>query len=285
MQDCLGASNHQVPEVSVNVSDRARPEPASNEPASGTHRISGRPPTGVLGSKAGQLVPLERDGRDKKRAVSGPIEGRRAKFIRVDEDVELVRRCQRGDRAAFLQLFRRHRADVVRLIHRMLGPSADLEDLVQEVFLQVHRSVAAFRGSSRFTTWLYRVTVNVVLMHRRALRSRPRLAAEDEGPPVVDSAPLPDEQFARDARVRAFYRLLERLSEKKRTVFVLHEIEGLSPGEISALVGAPVLTVRTRLFYARREVQQLMADEPELQNLVRDSAERTAPVEASRRPI
>src|SRR6187402_1642958 len=115
----------------------------------------------------------------------------RAKLVRVDDDEELVRRCREGDRNAFIQLFRRHRDDVVRLVHRMLGPSADLEDMVQEVFLQVHRSVSAFRGSARFSTWLYRVTVNVVLMHRRSARSRPRFALDSEVPPMIDSDPLP----------------------------------------------------------------------------------------------
>lgn len=271
-------------QVSVNVAENDYPEPGADEPVSGAHRIGSHPLLGLVDAR-GPASPPGPEVPHKKRGVGGPTGARRAKFTDVDEDVELVRRCQRGDRSAFLQLFRRHRADVVRLIHRMLGPSADLEDLVQEVFLQVHRSVSAFRGSSRFTTWLYRVTVNVVLMHRRALRSRPRLAAEDEAPPMVDAAPLPDEQMARDARVRAFYRLLDRLSEKKRLVFVLHEIEGLSPSEISPLVGAPVLTVRTRLFYARREVQQLLEDEPELQNLVRDPEERGLSTQASRRSV
>jgi RNA polymerase sigma-70 factor (ECF subfamily) len=114
---------------------------------------------------------------------------------------------------------------------------------------------------------LYRVTVNVVLMHRRSLRSRPSFASDADDYEAVDAGPLPDEHAARNSRVRAFYRLLDKLSEKKRTVFVLHEVEGLSPAQISELVSAPVLTVRTRLFYARREVVQLLADEPELRLL------------------
>jgi RNA polymerase sigma-70 factor (ECF subfamily) len=64
--------------------------------------------------------------------------------------------------------------------------------------------------------------------------------------------------------MRAFDRLLARLAEKKRTVFILHELEGLPPSEIATIVGAPVLTVRTRLFYARRELEAMLADEPSL---------------------
>ena len=74
----------------------------------------------------------------------------------------------------------------------------------------------------------------------------------------------PDEDVERRERVRAFARLLDRLAEKKRVVFILHELEGLPPEEIGKIVGAPVLTVRTRLFYARRELEAMLGDEPSL---------------------
>ena len=135
----------------------------------------------------------------------------------------------------------------------MLGTSRDLDDVVQNVFVQVHRSLQTFRGDSRLSTWLHRLTVNVVLMHRRSLRSRPVLTGDP-----------PDDDAARRERMRAFERVLAKLSDKKRIVFVLHELEGVSPAEIAQIVGAPVLTVRTRLFYARREVEALLASEPSL---------------------
>jgi RNA polymerase sigma-70 factor (ECF subfamily) len=140
--------------------------------------------------------------------------------------------------------------------------------VVQEVFVQVFRSMKDFRGQSKFSTWIHRVAVNVVLMHRRAARSRPSYT--EELPPEHtpdDNSVLPDEDADRRARVRVFAKLLDQLAEKKRTVFVLHEIEGISPQEIAAIVGAPVLTVRTRLFYARRELEALMAAEPALASL------------------
>ncbi len=188
----------------------------------------------------------------------------------VSDVDDLVARCTRGDELAFRALFRQHRNDVARLVHRMLGPTADLDDVVQEVWLQVHRSIKDFRRQARFSTWLYRVTVNVVLMHRRAARSRPAFVDAPETYVAKDRDPLPDEQVARIARVRALERLLDRLSEKKRTVFVLHELEGIAPMEIAKIVGAPVLTVRTRLFYARRELAAMMHEEPVLATLVRE---------------
>lgn len=185
---------------------------------------------------------------------------------------ELVRRAQRGERTAFAELFRRHRSDVSRLVFRMLGPTADAEDVVQEVFLQVHKSLGEFRGQAKFTTWLHRVTVNVVLMHRRAARSRPVFSGEPLSDAEPDRRLLPDEDAARHARIAAFRRLLDRLPEKKRTVFILHEIEGKSPAEIAEMVDAPVLTVRTRLFYARRELAEMMRDEPALSQLAAELA-------------
>lgn len=178
---------------------------------------------------------------------------------------ELLRRAGAGDAAAFRDIFIRHRADVARLVYRMLSGPADLEDVVQEVFIQVFRSLKDFRGQSKFSTWLHRVTVNVVLMHRRSARSRPVLAEEVPSDIAADDRqPLPDEDAERCERMRAFQRLLGRLAEKKRIVFVLHELEGLAPGEIAEIVGAPVLTVRTRLFYARRELEAMLAEEPSL---------------------
>jgi len=176
----------------------------------------------------------------------------------------LVALCRAGDAVAFRQLFREHRVTVTRLVHRMLGSSADLEDLVQEVFVQVHKSLGSFRREAQLGTWIYRIAINVVLMHRRAQKSRP---AAVSGPPdasAVDESALPDEQLARRRRVGALYRLLDRMSEKKRTVYVLHELEGLTPAEIAKVVGAPVLTVRTRLFYARRTLLAELPHEPAL---------------------
>lgn len=180
----------------------------------------------------------------------------------------VVARAQRGDRAAFAELFRRHRADVARLVFRILGRPADVEDVVQDVFFQVHKSLGDFRGQSRFGTWLHRVTVNVVLMARRSARSRPVFAEPPAREPASPHAIAPDEEVARNRRVAAFQRLLERLPEKKRVVFILHELEGMAPAEIATVVDAPVLTVRTRLFYARKELCDLMQAEPSLAGLL-----------------
>jgi RNA polymerase sigma-70 factor, ECF subfamily len=182
----------------------------------------------------------------------------------LDED-RLIARAAAGETSAFRELYEHNRADVARLVYRMLGPRSDMEDVIQEVFVQVYKSLRDFRGQAKFSTWLHRVTVNVVLMVRRAAKSRPVFADEPASDGALRSGDIaPDEDAERRERVRAFGRLLDRLADKKRIVFVLHELEGIAPGEIARIVGAPVLTVRTRLFYARRELEAMLADEPAL---------------------
>ena len=200
---------------------------------------------------------------------TGPHMTRESSSTRDASDADdVVSRAAAGEPEAFRTLFVRHKSDVARLVYRMLNAPADLEDVIQEVFVQVFRSLKDFRGQAKFSTWLHRVTVNVVLMHRRSARSRPVLTEELPGELVADDhQTLPDEDVDRRERMRAFQRLLSRLADKKRIVFVLHELEGLAPAEIAEVVGAPVLTVRTRLFYARRELEAMLAEEPTLAGL------------------
>jgi len=188
----------------------------------------------------------------------------------MDPDAALISRAKEGDTTAFAQIFARHRGTVARVVFRMIGPSADAEDVVQEVFLNVYRSLPSFRGDSKFSTWLYRLATNVTRMYLRRGRSRPRFADVEvpetrrDGPPPE----TPDVQIERAERVRALYRLLDRLSEKKREVLVLHDLEGVPAKEIAATLEIPVLTVRTRLFYARKELYAALAAEPSLEGVI-----------------
>ncbi|WP_437596617.1 RNA polymerase sigma factor [Sorangium sp. So ce590] len=239
------------------------------------HDLSRRPALVVSPSSS-----MSAEGADRLPPVTEP-----------DDVGEWIRRFQSGDPTAFAEIFRRYRRDVARLVFRMLGPTADAEDVIQEVFIQVHRSLGDFRGQSKFSTWLHRVTVNAVLMTRRAARSRPVFAGEPSIHLEADRGMLPDEDAARARRIDAFRRVLERLPEKKRVVYVLHELEGIAPTEIAEIVGAPVLTVRTRLFYARREIEAMMRAEPALAQLAvelaeggADKVDATGP-EATREPV
>ncbi|HZS41994.1 MAG TPA: sigma-70 family RNA polymerase sigma factor [Polyangia bacterium] len=175
----------------------------------------------------------------------------------------LVERCQRGEREALGEFYRRYRQDVTRNLTRVLGPGrGDLEDVLQDVFIEAFRAIGRFRGDSKLSTWLYRVCINVALQR---LRKRKRLAevpADDVAESVSDQTP--ERGLDSRRRLDAVYRILDHLSPKKRVVFVLHEIEGREPKEIAGIVGAPVLTVRTRLHYARKEFYARAAAEPKL---------------------
>jgi RNA polymerase sigma-70 factor (ECF subfamily) len=164
----------------------------------------------------------------------------------------LIDRCRQGEREALGEFYRTYRQEVTRNLYRVLGPSrGDLEDVLQEVFIEVFRSIARFRGDSKVSTWLYRVCVNVALQRLRKRRRLAEVSADELSEPA--SSATPERALDNRRRLDAVYRVLDELSPKKRVVFILHEIEGREPREIASIVGAPVLTVRTRLHYARKE--------------------------------
>jgi RNA polymerase sigma-70 factor (ECF subfamily) len=141
---------------------------------------------------------------------------------------------------------------VYRVVSRLAG-GKDVEDLVQEVFVVVHRRLPEYRGDARLTTWLFRIAYRVVGAHVRRDRLRRRVlhffGFESEGP--APAFQRTEAERLHEARlVRA---ALERLSFEKRSALVLFEVEGWSGDEIAAAVGAPVATVYTRLLHARRE--------------------------------
>jgi RNA polymerase sigma-70 factor (ECF subfamily) len=136
-----------------------------------------------------------------------------------------------------------------------------MEDVIEEVFVQLYKSLRHFRGQSEFRTWLYRVTVNVVLSGRAA-RNGPAFGSEPPEEPSPPSADVVgDENAERHERVRAFESLLSRLTDEKRTVFVLHELEEIALEEIAEIVGAPMDTVRRRLLDAHSELEAMLVGE------------------------
>ncbi len=184
----------------------------------------------------------------------------------VNGEDAIVERAKRGDRAAFRSLFLAYRQQVARVIQRLV-PREEVEDVAQEVFLHVFRSLPSFRGESRFSTWLHRLALNVARMHVRRGKSRPKLAlAGHDERKVLDqpSFATPATEAERNARVRALHRLLAELSDKKREALVLHDLEGMPADEIAELLAIPVMTVRTRVFYARKELYAALAQDPAL---------------------
>src|SRR5262249_37697608 len=152
-------------------------------------------------------------------------------------------------------LYRTYAAKVGRWAARLGGPSIEVEDVVQEVFLVAKRRLVSFRadGGGSVTTWLFRAPERIVKAARRKQRRR-RLfggAPADEAAATAIAGPIPSDELERRQEIAHVYRVLDRLPERQRKVLILFELEGLSTHEIAALIGARVGTVRVWLYRAR----------------------------------
>lgn len=177
-----------------------------------------------------------------------------------DLDLAIIARARAGEPDAYQALFRLHVARVHRLVHRLAGPSADLDDLVQTVFVEGFRSLPAFRGEALFSTWLGRIAVRVTGRHRR--RPALRLVPLDQAGPVRRDTPGPE--LGVDARRRLAHldAMLAALSTKRRTAFVLHVLEGHPVEEVAAMLGTSVSAVKVRVHDARREIERRARRDP-----------------------
>lgn len=195
------------------------------------------------------------------------------------DDDGLIARCLREDRAALTELYKRHRAQALRFIRHAARNSQDVDDILQEVFVEVARSLRHYEGRAAFSTWLHRICVRTAV---RFVKRRHRQVGEPEpeGPRAdpADPGMGPHEGTETAERQRRIARLVEQLAPKKRTVLVLHDLEGVPAQRIAELVGAPVLTVRTRLFYARKELAALAVQDPMLAEFFDDGLD--GPVDA-----
>jgi len=174
-----------------------------------------------------------------------------------------IRRAQQGDAAAFERLYQLHKGRVYSLCLRMLGNPAEAEDLAQEAFLQLFRKVATFRGESAFSTWLHRLTVNVVLMHLRK-KVLPQVPIDEpvepdeagEGPRWEPGAEDPVLVGSID-RV-TLEEAIAKLPHGYRLVFILHDVEGYEHNEIAALLDCSVGNSKSQLHKARLRLRDLL---------------------------
>ncbi len=144
---------------------------------------------------------------------------------------------------------------VRRAVGHLAGPNLDADDLVQDVFVQAMKRRDSFEQRSSVQTWLYGIALRVVGNARRRARFRRLLGLEAAHQPRTPE-PTPD-HLLESAKSRAIvHRVLDRLPEKKRTVLILHELEGVPGEEIARIVGCPLGTVWTRLYHARRDFQR-----------------------------
>jgi RNA polymerase sigma-70 factor (ECF subfamily) len=176
----------------------------------------------------------------------------------------LAEACRSGDRAALERLFREQVRTIEGVLVRLVGPSPDLEDLVQTTFLEALRSLARYRGEASLATWVTRIGVHVAYHHLRRGARRPA-PLELVADLISDGEPEPGERLD-ERRLRArLYQLLDRIKPKKRIALLLYVVEGHSVEEVAALTGASRTAVKSRLFFARRELAALVKRDPLLQ--------------------
>jgi len=174
----------------------------------------------------------------------------------------LVQRAQCGDEQAFATLFQLHKKRVYSVCLQMTKDVADAEDLTQEAFMQVFRSINSFRGDSAFSTWLYRVAVNTVLMKLRRRKSPPVLSLDE--PISSDSPSLKREVGKEDLSLSgaidriALRRAIEELPGGCRQIFDLHEVEGYQHHEIAELLRCSIGNSKSQLHKAKMKMRDLL---------------------------
>jgi RNA polymerase sigma-70 factor (ECF subfamily) len=180
-------------------------------------------------------------------------------------DEELVARCQAGDTECFNDLIRRWERPIYALAYRTIGHDEDARDVVQEAFLRAFRGIRAFKGEARFSSWLYRITLNLCRDWVRRQKRAPLV----QPPNGVDATELADrleagdqveDEVARRDLNRMVARAMATLSDEQRTAIVLKEYHGLTFQEIADVQGVPLSTVKTRLYQGltmlRRELEK-----------------------------
>lgn len=242
---------------------RARPFPrlAARVPIEAVDSLE----RGALGAGANELVikgPWSASGRRLRRE-------RAAARVADEIGADLVRRWRSGDEAAFSEIFNRYRSLVFGVLSHLMPNDPELEDVVQGAFVEVFRSLGSFEGRSKLSSWIARVALHVGYHHLRRRKSRPADYQAERGvPELADDSSRADPARAAEAaevmgRVHA---ILETLAPKKRTVFLLNDLQGLPQEEVAEIVGVRIATVRTRLFYARREFWKKAAKDPVLRD-------------------
>jgi len=184
------------------------------------------------------------------------------------DDVLLVDRCLGGEEAAARELFRRHRAGVHACLFRMLGSNRDMDDLLQEVFLQVFQSLRGWRAEASLATWIDRIAVRVVYRYLAGRKAAPPPLGLVDDDAIAVGPGGARRAMAREG-VRRLYAALERMSPAARVAFVLFEIEGRSMAEVAEATGASVTATKLRVWRGRRALEAAAAEDPVLREYLK----------------
>jgi RNA polymerase sigma-70 factor (ECF subfamily) len=205
----------------------------------------------------------------EKPMISPPVAEREndAESAEID-DLVLVRRAQGEDTDAYDQLVRRYQERVYATVYHMTSNHEDAHDLVQETFIKAFRALKSFKGDSSFYTWVYRIAVNKTINFLKQRKNRVHVSLNDvdfnaeNDPDLV--ALVSEKTPRRDLNLLELQEKLNgamlKLSEHHRMVVTLHDIQGLSHEEIGKIMDCNVGTVRSRLFYARQQLQAYLSE-------------------------
>lgn len=189
--------------------------------------------------------------------MTSDLEDRRARAsVVAAESADHIAACRRGDRNALEAVFRAHAPQVARLLKRIVGPSSEVEDLLQETFAAAITAFPSFRGEAAVATWLHRIAIHVAHQHLRRPRHRREVALPDEEEVAPETTPEERELSAR------LYVHLDALDPAKRVALILYVIEGHTVDEIAVLVGASRTATRSRIFWGRRALLRALKRDP-----------------------
>lgn len=186
----------------------------------------------------------------------------------ASQDALLVKKVQAGEVQAFDRLVTKYRERLYGVVYNLVSNSEDASDITQDAFIKAFRSISKFKGKSSFFTWLYRIAVNLALTHMRKTRMKrffsfdtidEDLASSEILDALVDKRRADKPTLLKELQEK-LNEALQSLSDKHRTVLVLFEIEGLSHQEIAEVTGTSEGTVRSRLHYAKQQLQNQLSD-------------------------
>jgi RNA polymerase sigma-70 factor (ECF subfamily) len=181
---------------------------------------------------------------------------------------ELVKQARRGDLGAYDELVKRYQERIYATIYHMTSNHEDANDLAQESFIKAYQALKSFKGGSSFYTWLYRIAVNKTINFLKQRKNKHHFSLNDldfnaENDPdlvalVSDKTPL--RNVGLTELQKKLNEALHKLSETHRMVVVLHDVQGMSHDEIADIMDCNIGTVRSRLFYARQQLQGFLAE-------------------------
>jgi RNA polymerase sigma-70 factor (ECF subfamily) len=200
--------------------------------------------------------------------MAEPVERTESESPAPEEESALVRRARHGDLAAYDELIKRYQERIYATIYHMTSNHEDANDLAQDAFIKAFQALKSFKGGSSFYTWLYRIAVNKTINFLKQRKNRTHMSLNDmdfnaEHDPDL-MALISDNTPRRAAGLTELQKKLNeallKLSEPHRMVVVLHDVQGQSHDEIAEIMDCNIGTVRSRLFYARQQMQSYLAD-------------------------